>query len=282
MPCLGAKWLDFTAWQKDKDDKCQIQQQNCLKQFGLLKKFGSIELILHLHFTGYNRRTKINSDTASNSTSSKISTDSMMGIIERLKIRRVRESTYKNYYSIWRAFNKFIIRLDRMPQIWEGRVSLYCAQSATIKSYVSAIKHILQDDGYAWDNQKILLEAITRLCRLMNDKVVTGLPISENLLELLLFEVKRIFETQPYLDLVYKTIMSIGYHRLLRIGELAVTNGGGCGTQSHAIKACNAHVVDNKEKILLVLYTSKTHGFKSRPQKICITSNSNSQLTHNF
>ena len=201
----------------------------------------------------------------------------MMQIIESLKTKRNRESTYKNYYSIWKAFNKFIIRLDRMPASWEERVSLYCAylvdgraQSGTIRSYVSAIKHILQDDGYDWNNQKILLESITRSCRLTNDKVLTRLPISEKLLELLLFEVGQIFQTQPYLDLVYKTIMSIGYHGLLCIRELVVTNS----TQCHAIRACNVHVAGNKERIHLVLYTSKTHGLESQPQKIRITSNS--------
>ena len=165
-----------------------------------------------------------------------------------------------------------------MPKLWEERVSLYCAflidngaQSGTIKSYVSGIKHILKTDGYAWDNDKILLETLTRSCRILNDRVKTRLPISENLLELILFEVERIFETQPYLNLTYKTIMSLGYHGLLRVGELVKTNN----CNSHAMKACNVHLAGNKKKLLIVLYTSKTHGLESRPQKIRITANPN-------
>ena len=163
-----------------------------------------------------------------------------------------------------------------MPRAWEERVSLYCAylvnngaQSTTIKSYVSAIKCILKDDGYHWNNEKILLETITRSCRLMNDRVLTRLPIHENLLELILFEIGRLFETQPYLTLVYWMIMLLGYHGLLRIGELVATNS----PSDHAVRACNIHVAHNKDKLMIVLYTSKTYGLESRPQKIRITAN---------
>ena len=33
------------------------------------------------------------------------------------------------------------------------------AQSSMIKSYTSMIKHILNTDGYAWDDQKMMLTA---------------------------------------------------------------------------------------------------------------------------
>ena len=58
-----------------------------------------------------------------------------------------RPSMSQNYLSVWRQFNKFVIKLDIKPQTWEEKVSLFLAQlvdsgaqSSTIKSYVSAIK----------------------------------------------------------------------------------------------------------------------------------------------
>ena len=49
----------------------------------------------------------------------------------------------------------------------------------------------------------------------------------------------------------------------MRIGEL---------TQSeHAVKAANIHAGTNKNKIMLVLYSSKTHGHDSYPQRIKIS-----------
>ena len=84
---------------------------------------------------------------------SSISSKQMCNILEKLKCQTTRKSTSDNYYSIWRKFNQFLIKLDRKPQTWERRVALYGAylvdigtQSSTIKSYFSAIKKILWDE----------------------------------------------------------------------------------------------------------------------------------------
>ena len=92
------------------------------------------------------------------------------------------------------------------------------------------------------------------------------MPIHCKLLELILFEVDRHFsgQGQLYVSILYKTIIIIGYYGLFRIGELV--------KGAHTIKAKNVHVAQNKEKILIVLYTSKTTGVNSHPQKIKITS----------
>ena len=50
----------------------------------------------------------------------------------------------------------------------------------------------------------------------------------------------------------------------MRIGEVT--------SSPHVLKACNVHIATNKEKILLVLYSSKTHDKSSLPQEIKITS----------
>ena len=52
---------------------------------------------------------------------------------------------------------------------------------------------------------------------------------------------------------------------MMRIGELVLSQ--------HTIKACNIHVAKNKDKFLIVLYSSKTHSKANYPQQIKITSN---------
>ena len=91
-----------------------------------------------------------------------------------------------------------------MPKAWEDKTLLFLAhlidkgsQSSTIKSYKSAIKAVLVNDGYDWKEEKILLTSLTKACRLINDQVKTKLPIGGHLLELLLFELERKFGCQP-------------------------------------------------------------------------------------
>ena len=196
----------------------------------------------------------------------------MERVLERIKSSTLRKSTAKNYHIIWTKFNKFIIQLDKIPKTWERRVALFCAsmvdrgiQSATIKSYVSAIKKTLKLDGYEWNDNLILLEALVKACRLLNDTVKTRLPIQIGLLELILFEVQRIF-TQGYIISLYQALFAMAYYGLMRISELATGTEG-----NHYIRAKDVHVGSNKNKILLVLYTSKTHGKESYPQQIKIT-----------
>ena len=198
----------------------------------------------------------------------------MEQVLIMLKNNKHRTRTKENYLRVWRMFNNFIIKLDKIPSSWEERLLLFIAylidrgsQSSTVKSYVSAIKCILVDDGYEWNDSKILLSSLTRACRLKNDRVTTRLPILGNLLELILFELSRIFKTQPNLLLLYRALFSVGFYGLFRVGELTESD--------HVMKAVNVHIATNKDKIMIVLYTSKTHGKESRPQKIKICSNSN-------
>ena len=196
-------------------------------------------------------------------------------ILEKLTGQKRRDSTVKIYQSIWRQFNNFIIRLDRKPVSWEDGASLFGAhlvevkklQSQTVRSYISAIKGILVDDGYNWDDNKVLLSTLTKACKLINDQVRTRLPIQKGLLEVILFEIQRDFRknNQHYLEILYKTIFCVAYYRMFRIGELT--------TGKHPVKARDVHVAKNKQKLLFVLYSSKTHNLGSRPQKIKITSN---------
>ena len=193
------------------------------------------------YFTG-SCRSKANS---ARSRSSQISTEHVTAILDRLKRQQLRKSTNDNYFSIWRNFNNFIVRLDKIPADWESRITLFCAymveqgsQSSTIASYVSAIKSVLKDDGYLIDHNKLLLGSLTCACRMVNDTVKMRLPIRSGLLELLLFELKRLFNTQMYLQILYQAMFLLGYYGLLRIGELTLS--------PHTIRACNVHIGQKK------------------------------------
>ena len=244
-------------------------KHKCQKLFGQFHKFGNNKSIL---FAGQRIRCRV-SDTESNdssSTSSRISVNYVSSVLERLKRNQTRNTTAANYLCVWRHLNKFIIRLDNRDNLtWEEKTALFGAylvdggeQSSTLKSYFSAIKFTLKQDGYEWNDNKVLLSSLVKGCKIENDKVKIRLPIQKGLLEMLLFETERFFNkknAQPYLEYMYKALFCLAYYGMMRIGEL---------TESpHTLKASNIHVGNNKEKILIVLYSSKTHGLESVPQK---------------
>ena len=178
----------------------------------------------------------------------------------------------RNYLSVWRQFNDFLMGLDsKPPRRWEDRMILFGAyliehkkiQSSTLKSYFSAIKCMLVDDDYNWDDNIVMFRTLTRACRNLNDKASTRLPIQKGLLELLLFEIQRIFKNQYYLEILYKTIFIVAYYGLFRIGELT--------TGSHPVRAKDVYIARNKDKLLMVLHSSKTHDSSMKPQKVKIS-----------
>ena len=212
--------------------------------------------------------------TADESATSKISVDSVRQIMERICNAKHRKTTRKAYIGMWRKFNKFVIRLDKIPPTWEERINLYVAyvadkgvKSATIRSYISGIKSVLADDGCILDHNLLKFTALTKGCRLLNDRVKTRLPIKIGLLELLLDKIEQKFmlssaNPQPFLCLLYQCIFILAYYGLLRVGELTMGQ--------HPVRARDVHIADNKNKIMLVLFTSKTHGLESPPQQIKI------------
>ena len=177
-------------------------------------------------------------------------------ILERLKSKQTRETTKNNYLG---QLNKFIINLDYREHLsWEEKTALFGAylinngiQSSTLKSYFSALKHVLKQDGYDWNDKKVLLSSLVKSCKLENDKVKIRLPIQKGLLEMLLFELQRIYgqsNPQPYLISLHSALLCLGYYGMLRVGELSLG--------PHTVKAANVHVGGNKDKILIVLYSS--------------------------
>ena len=70
------------------------------------------------------------------------------------------------------------------------------------------------------------------------------------------------------MEILLKAIYCMAYFGMMRVSEL--------GLSDHTAKAANIHIV-NKDKILVALYTSKTHGEESDPQKIKITADNRMQ-----
>ena len=216
------------------------------------------------------RGKKLSLNEEQSSSSSKIPIIETSQILQRLKDKGGnQDKTRSNYHRIWKSFNQFLVKLDKWPKFWEDRVSLFIAnliqngaQSATVKSYVLAIKSQLIADNYKWDDGKLMLHTLTWPCRMRNDVVCTRLPIHCGFLEMILFEVERIYHTQPYLVIMFQSLFSVAYYGLFRIGELTLSD--------HTVRAKDLHLAFNKKKQMMILYSSKPHDKESRPQKIKI------------
>ena len=142
-----------------------------------------------------------------------------------------------------------------------------------MKTYVSAIKNILVTDGYPWEDNRLILNSLTKACRVANDRVYNRLPFGDKLLELILFEVQRYFNRdQYYLETMYKALFTLSYYGMLRVCELTKTESG------HAVKAVDVSLVKNKQKLLFILRTSKMHGANKRLQQIKTASNQFSKI----
>ena len=183
---------------------------------------------------------------------------------------------------MWKIFNKFFIRLDKKPNNWEDRIVLFTGflinskkQSSTVKSYISTIRAVLQDNGIKLNENQYLLNSLTKACRLINDQIKARIPIQKALMLALLFQIDRHYAniSQPYLKVMYWAIFSTMYFGLFMIGEL--TQG------SHTVKARDVQLAENKKKFLFILRMSKTHWKNIKPQLIEITTFKKHQSTAN-
>ena len=215
-------------------------------------------------------------DGASTSTGSsgKLSTKSLKNLVESLRTQCYHNSTKQNYYRIWRAFSSFYFKLDVKPETWEERITLFIAQlinenkqSSTIKSYISGLRAVLKQDKIELSENQFLITSLTKAACLRNDKIKLRLPIQKPMLALLLHHVREYYEgkrNQYYLSILYQTMLAVGHYGLCRVGELA--------SGDHPIRASDVHVGTNKDKFMLVLWTSKTHWRNVKPQIIKISS----------
>ena len=90
----------------------------------------------------------------------------------------------------------------------------------------------------------------------------------------MLFEIDRVYNSQPYLETMLKAYFALSYYGLFRVGELALGE--------HQVKACDVHMALNKKKILVILHSSKTHNRGSLPQKVKITGRIGTKCKRNF
>ena len=213
------------------------------------------------------------SSRSSSSGNSTISTREIQAIIDKLRNSKYRATTERNYQCVWICFNKFFVRLDRKPTNWEDRLVLFVGflveeqkQSSTIRSYILAIRAVLLDNDIELNENQYLLKSLTKACKIVNDKIRHRFPIRKSLVMVILYQIDLLYATQPYLNILFKTLISTAYFGLFRVGELTHSGAG------HVVRASNVHIGLIKNKVLFILHTSKTHDKSSRPQKIKITS----------
>ena len=150
------------------------------------------------------------------------------------------------------------MRLDSRPKSWESRTILFCAhliekgvKSATIKSYVSAIKHLVSLDHYEWSDNRVTIKSLKKV----NDTVKIRFPIHLSLLETILFELGRVYSNDPYLLILYRTIFCIGYYGLFRVSELGTQQSE--DVSDHAIKLLMCTLESTKTSYYLFYFDQK-------------------------
>lgn len=187
--------------------------------------------------------------------------------MERNHQKGVSSPTKIGYHSIHRNFLEFLELFNTLPERWEEKMVLYATFLAdnvygedTIRSYMSAIRYRLQQDGVHLEEDKILLESVIRSTRYKNRQKRQRLGISEHMLHRLLDQVDLTFDTQPYLNALYKAMFVLAFYCLLRVSEL--TSG------RHPILANYVIAAKNKLKIQITLKSSKTHTQAQREQVI--------------
>ena len=137
----------------------------------------------------------------------------------------------------------------------------------TIKCYVSAIKAVLRDVGRTLHEDTALLAALTRASRIQNDVLHSRLPIRKAMLTMLINSIESFFgdSPQPYLSKLYAAMLATTYFGLFCLGKVSQTQ------MDHVVKAKDVHIGHNKNKLMFVLHSSKTHGKCDKPQIIKIS-----------
>ena len=193
-----------------------------------------------------------------------------------MRNQRHLDSTRQNNYTVWKLFNQFCLRLDSKPISWEQRLTLFVGylvqqhrKSSTVKSYISAIRTVLLQDGFELNEERYLLTSLTTACKYVSDSFRVQLPIKKGMLNILIRTTRQHYMNvgQPFLACLYTTMLATAYYGLLRISEISSGTSG-----SHPLLAKDVHVGTIKQKILLVLRSSKTHCKESKPKSVKISS----------
>ena len=241
-----------------------------MNKSGQLIKFGLTNSSILVFLPGCTEINKSQLSDNSSTTSSTISTAEIRTIIEKLRYERHRSSTRAQYYCIWKTFNKFYLRLDVKPGNWEDGLALFVGylidsnrKALTVKSYISAIKAVLSEVNVSLQEDESLLGALARACKLRDNNNITKLPIKFGMMKLILQSLDNMLDQQQYLLKLYQAMVVSAYFGLFHIGELTCSQ--------HVVTAVDVHVGLNKDKLMFILRSSKTHTRGCKPQIIKIT-----------
>ena len=96
------------------------------------------------------------------------------------------------------------------------------------------------------------------------------------MLNLLLNSVEKYFgdNLQPYLVKLCRALLSTTYFGLFRIGEVTYS--------THVLRAINVNIGHNKNKLMFVLHSSKTHDKSQKPQIVKIAELASNSLGLSF
>lgn len=89
-------------------------------------------------------------------------------------------------------------------------------KSTTIRAYIS----VLSDVDIELNKSKSLISSLTWACKIHNDTITPCFPICAGLLKVILNKVRDFFSEQPYLSVLYRAVLIMGYFGMFRVGEL--------------------------------------------------------------
>lgn len=178
-----------------------------------------------------------------------------------------KKGTQKTYRTAYLDFTKFNLSLDNMPELLDDQLAIYIAYriekgdySSTLESYLAGIKSMLSADGIQINTRTARLRALIKACKYQNDRVIQRMPIKEALLVRIIRQVDLMFDNQPYLSSLYKSMLVMGYYGMMRVGEMAKGD--------HPVLARDVHLAHDRKKVQIILRTSKTHGLGDQPQYV--------------
>lgn len=188
-----------------------------------------------------------------------------------MKNQDLEESSQATYHNVWKAFLEFLGEFDSVPNDFEAKMVMYAAHlgntgtaPATISSKMSAIRYKLRKDGIQINNKSLEIAAIIKSAKRLNNRLILREPIHKHMLHELLETLDQHYHNkgQMYLAVLYKAMLVTAYYGFMRIGEIT--------SSKHVIKNKDVHLATNKEAVMIILRSSKTHCATQRPHEIRI------------
>lgn len=183
----------------------------------------------------------------------------------------LQQTSSYTYHLVWRQFLNFLGGFKNLPELWEQKMVMFAAhlgnegcQPGTVSSYMSAIRYKLRKDGVDIPDKNFEIASIIRTCKMKNNRVFYRCGITKPMMKDLLLALKRTLKDkgQEYLFYMYRAVFLTAYYGMFRIGEIA--------QGPHTMKFCDVKQSSNKNKYLVILRSSKTHGKGDFPHTVNI------------